>query len=441
MLPAHCTTTTDHLLAPYRSDTPETRYPVSEPHVSELAAAVRPGWTVAPRQAAFVRAVEDLADEHQVRCDGRRNLLAIAWVYARRTGRPPERAMVTSPSRTLVMQLTGLSDATVKRWTCWMVRRGVMAQLEVGRLARFRPMAVQDEGGRVSVYVLCTPGVTVAAEPAAAVVEVLVDDVPAANGEAHPASPVDKSDPSGCLGFVLRENPYPGARANGPAAAVLGFRAGEERSDKRGSGPWPRCAVAGSRSDRLSLVERLQAEAPALRPASARQLRSVLLPWLVRPELGWTVAELLYAIDHTPDGRAHTFTGAVKIPHKWLAHRMRAWLDERDQPLPAPAVAAAAARAAKQAEAAQARAERRDQVRRIAADHAFGDMVRDVAGARYPALVDVVLTRHAGAGAARLMPAAAAEAMTRAVVRETAGPALSREMVAAAVEALLHVNT
>lgn len=152
MLPAHCTTTTDRLLARYRFDTPEIGYSVPEPHVAaELAAALRPGWTVAPRQAAFVRAVEDLADEHQVRCDGRRNLLAIAWVYARRTGRPPERAMVTSPSRTLVMQLTGLSDATVKRWTCWMVRHGVMAQLEVGRLARFRPMAVQDEGGRVGV--------------------------------------------------------------------------------------------------------------------------------------------------------------------------------------------------------------------------------------------------------------------------------------------------
>lgn len=220
--------------------------------------------------------------------------------------------MVTSPSRTLVMQLTGLSDATVKRWTCWMVRHGVMAQLEVGRLARFRPMAVQDEGGRVSVYVLCTPGVTVAAEPAAAVVEVLVDDVPAANGATHPASPVDKSDPSVCLGFLRRGNPYPGARER---SGRRGARVSSRGRAQRQAGVATVCRRRLP-ARRLDLVERLQVEAPALRPASARRLRNVLLPWLERPELGWTVAELLYAIDHTPDGRAHTLTAAVKVPHK-----------------------------------------------------------------------------------------------------------------------------
>jgi len=46
--------------------------------VDAFDAVVRPGWAPAPSQAAFVRAVEDLADERQIRCDGRRNLLAIA---------------------------------------------------------------------------------------------------------------------------------------------------------------------------------------------------------------------------------------------------------------------------------------------------------------------------------------------------------------------------
>lgn len=67
----------------------------------------------------------------------------------------------------------------------------------------------------------------------------------------------------------------------------------------------------------------------------------------------------------------------------------------------------------------------------------FGDLVREVAGPRYLALVQAVLTGHAGR-AARLMPAAAAEAVTRAAVREATGPEPSRSQVAAAVDHLLN---
>lgn len=437
MLPVHCTTNDPHL----ESGTPDFVGRVA----AEIAAVLRPGWVVAPRQAVFIRAVEDLADELLVRCDGRRNLLAIAWVYARHTGRPPEAAMICSPSRALVVELTGLSEATVKRWTCWMVRHGVLAQLEVGRLARFRAMAVQAEGGRVSVYVLCARAATAAPAPVSPVVEVLVGDVSRGVGAPGPVGSVDKSDPSVCLGFVVKRNPYPGARASRSTAAVHGFRAGEQRSDKQGSGPWPRGAVAGSRRDRLALIERLQAAAPALRPASPRALRSVLGSWLERPELGWTVAQLLYAIDHTPTGQAHTFTAAVKIPHRWLAHRMSAWLDETGAALPSPRAAATAARAAGHAADELERAQRRHQFERIEAERAFGELIRDVAGGRYPALVQAVMAGHS---AARLLPAGVAEALVREAVRSAVRdrvpadhgglPAL-RHTVTTVIDELLHV--
>ena len=186
--------------------------------------------------------------------------------------------MVASPSRALVMRLTGLSDATVKRWTCWMVHHGVMAQLEVGRLAAFRPMALQAEGGRVSVYVICarppsaSGGAPASAEDAAA--------PPAVDTTAPgPARPVDKSDPSVFPVFESKKTPYAGARASHTetaAAAVVRLRDGAERSDKRGRPTWARTAVARSHVDRLAVVERLQAEAPALRAASTRALRHEL---------------------------------------------------------------------------------------------------------------------------------------------------------------------
>jgi hypothetical protein len=319
---------------------------------AEVLAVVQPGWVPVARQAAFIRAVEASADEQGVRRDGRRNLLEVAWVYARRTDWRPEASMLSSPSRALVMELTGLSDATVKRWTSWMVKHGPMAQLEVGRLARFRPMAVQAEGGRVSVYVLCQPAPSMAAasgrEPA-----------PMSNDHDVSVHPVDKNDPSVVSVFSFKKNPYASAREApaGPVGASL--VANQKRSDKRGEPRWPHSAAAGSRTDRLALVETLQASAPALRPASARALRSELRPWLERPELGWTVRWLLHALDHTPDGQPHPYTAAVRVPVRWLAHRMSLWLDEQGRPLPAPGVLHAAERSAQRAETAAAAAERR----------------------------------------------------------------------------------
>ncbi len=149
---------------------------------------------------------------------------------------------------------------------------------------------------------------------------------------------------------------------------------------------------------------------------------------------------LLHALDHTPDGQAHPFTAAVRVPVRWLRHRMSLWRDQQGRPLPAPGVQHAAARSAQAAQTAAGAAERDAQARGIEDERLSGDLVCEVAGPRYPALVEAVLTRHAGA-AARLMPAPAAEAVTRAAVREIAGPDPSREAVAAAVENLLHADT
>ncbi|MGI8677317.1 MAG: hypothetical protein ACR2LX_01235 [Jatrophihabitans sp.] len=119
---------------------------------------------------------------------------------------------------------------------------------------------------------------------------------------------------------------------------------------------------------------------------------------------------------------------------------MSFWLDEAGRPLPAPGVQHAAARSAQAAEAAAAIDERRARGRQSEDERAFGDLVREVAGPRYPALVAAVLTRYAGA-MARLMPAAAAEAVTRAAVRELAaadtGVQARRDAIVAAVDELL----
>jgi hypothetical protein len=126
----------------------------------------------------------------------------------------------------------------------------------------------------------------------------------------------------------------------------------------------------------------------------------------------------------------------VRAPAGWLAHRLSAWTDERGKPLPSLGVAAAGAEHARRAETAHRQADRAEHDARAAADRAFGQLIRDAAGRRYPTLVQTVLGHHTGG---RLMPAAAAEALTRQAIRELlpGGQTEDRHAVAAVIEELL----
>lgn len=416
MLPAQCTTPNPQL----ETGTPDLLS-------IEVRAAVPAGAVVAGSQGAFLRAVGEHPDAVLLRVDALEHVRAVAWVVASTASWSTLTARPTWP---VLMERTGLSRASVARWLRWLRERGLLGTVESGTTPRFAPMALAaDAGNRAALYVLCVPAAGDIAE---------LEDAAAAAAMVS----VEKSETPTFLAFDLKKNPYAGAREGRPSTVVDSLVDEQKRSDKRGNGQWPRTAVAGSRADRLTLVESLQASAPALRPSSPRALRSELLPWLARAELGWDVRWLLHALDHAPDGQAHPFTAAVRVPVRWLRHRMSFWLDEHGQPLPAPGVQQAAARLAQRAEAAAAAAERDAQARQIDGERVFGDLVRDVAGPRYPALVAAVLTRHAGA-VARLMPAAAAEAVTRAAVRDltagnaAAGDAQSRAAIATVVDELL----
>lgn len=424
MLPAHCTTLPRQGLARYPSDTPKSGLHHSQSNFSaEILAAVPAGAAVAGSQGAFLRAVDEHPDTVLLRAHGRESLRAVAWVLASTASWSTVTARPTWP---VLMERTGRSRSTVSGWLRWLRERGLLGVVESGTTPRFAPMALaQDDANRAAVYVLCVPSQQRWDDSAAALED-------AGAGE-RPVS-VDESRTPTFLVFNLEKNPYAGARENRPVAAVAELRH-EKRSDERGGGAWGRATVADSRHDRLDLVGRLQAEAPALRPCSPRELRSVLRPWLARPELGWSVAELLYAIDHGPDGRAYPFTAAVRVPARWLAHRMRAWRNENGQALPSPRMAGAAARAAEHAAQEQARAERDERRRGIEDERAFGERVRAAAGARYPALVEAVMAgQPAGV---RLLQAAGAEALVRVAVREIAGANAMANGLAAAVNELL----
>jgi hypothetical protein len=80
-------------------------WPASAPGGGE--AALPEGSAVAPSQAAFIRGVEELAGAQCLRAHGQRNLMTVAWQYARRAD---WRLMTSRPSRAVIMSVTGLSD-------------------------------------------------------------------------------------------------------------------------------------------------------------------------------------------------------------------------------------------------------------------------------------------------------------------------------------------
>jgi hypothetical protein len=382
LLPAHCTTNADNFNPQPRADT----LSVS----AEVLAALPAGSAPARSQAAFLRAVEEHPDTAALRVDGREHLAAVAWVLASTASWTQ---LTARPTWAILQARTGLSRAAVARWLAWLRAHGLLGIVQAGTTPQFSPMALAADGqNRAALYLLCTPQ-------------------PAPSGHDHLVV-VEENETPTPLGPDLQENPY--ARASQHTAGSLRER--KTGSYKRGRPAWSRTQIARSKAQRLALAERLQAEALGLRALSTPALRHLLRPWIARPELGWSVAWLLHALDHTPDGSPRTFTTPVRVPAGWLRYRLSAWLDQDGRPLPSPGVALAAAEQARRARAEQAQAEQAQRKREADEEQTFGQLIRDTAGQHYPALVETVLGRQPGNG--RLMPAVAAEALTRQAIRD-----------------------
>jgi hypothetical protein len=407
LLPVHCTTNADNFKTDPRVNTSR----VSAERLAALPASSVP----AGSQAAFLRAIDEHPDTTVLRADGRKHLAAVAWVLASTASWTDLTARPTWP---VLQARTGLSRASVARWLAWLRARGLLGIVETGTTPRFSPMALTaDAANRAALYLLCTPQTAVA--------------------EPHDLVSVHENETPTHLGLDFEENPY--ARASEPIQSGS-LREQKPRSYAKGRPAWSRTGTARTKAQRVALASRLQTEAPALRVLSTPALGHLLRPWIARPELGWTVAWLLYALDHTPDGSPRTFTTPVRVPAGWLRFRLSAWTDEHGQPLPSPGAALAAKDQARRNRAEQARAEQAERNRQAADNQAFGQLIRDIAGKRYRMLVQTVLTRQPGEG--RLMPVHAAEALTRQAIRNqlpsgTVEETISRRTVAVAVRELL----
>jgi hypothetical protein len=274
------------------------------------------GSVPARSQAGWLRAATAAIDDADLRTDAEAALRALVWCLARWADW--SRPLLSRPTWPVLMEHTNRRRSWLAARLGWLRERGLLGTVEHGSTPATRPLPLAGlAGNRAAVYLLCTPAPPAEPAPAgpAAAPEMITDPLPVEE---------DWTPPSSC-----KELDQP-----------LRARAGAEISSLRSPGAKP--APTGTsrrpvrpgtaRSGRLEAAGALQRVCPAARRCSAAQVAALIRVFLVA---GWTTGDLVYALDHGPDGVARWYTEPVRSPAGWLRTRLAPWLDGEGHPRPA----------------------------------------------------------------------------------------------------------
>lgn len=306
--------------------------PTIAQETSELyvAAAIPPG-SRRVRQEVWMAEVTSTLAGARIKSDAAQNVLAVAremmvcadWATC-----------TTRPGQERLGQAAGVCVRTVGRVLARLRAWGLLGGVVGGRSEAFARTAADRGRNRCAVYVLCAP------LPSA-------DTGPEGSVSPSPDQVRWSSHPSRTREEQPRAGPLRGAeRADGAAARRRpGTSPGTRLELPRPVVPWPAHRVPESRAQRLEAALDLRWRLPVLRRMSTRDLASQVR---VFHAAGWSVADLVKAIDRTPDGVARPHDGArgVRWARGWLVARLAAWLDVDGVPVPSPSQVAEASRAA-----------------------------------------------------------------------------------------------
>ena len=106
------------------------------------------------------------------------------------------------------------------------------------------------------------------------------------------------------------------------------------RAALRAAGDWDDTRTTRTQVERTAATRFMQFTSPVARLISDRHLRHLCRDFLLA---GWSARELLYALDHKPDGSQHPYTynaADLRVPAGWIAHRLRFWRTTGGSPLP-----------------------------------------------------------------------------------------------------------
>jgi len=307
--------------------------------VSYRLVAARSGARVL-RSPAWLRTVRASPSVAALRADSARTVLEVAAALAL-AARADSTAAPTWP---VLVEASGYSRATVARVLAWLREHRLLVTLENGSTEQFRPRPrprrdrpapVEVEGNRSAVYLLTEPLPEVATEPigqadqsahygpcqgSAQVSSTLyrletpphlsrresVKNNPARASARRATTAEPWWEASSTTGATARCAAGRTARMPGGGSQAASTSSTSTDPDAvQGEGPGGQPTRGQRRAALMATAEQLRTRALDLRPVSVAAVASVIRDQVAQ---GWGVEDFVWAIDHTPDGKARTYT-------------------------------------------------------------------------------------------------------------------------------------
>lgn len=270
--------------------------------------------------------LRNLLAVRRMRADGQRNRLrTMAYLIAR----TDYETMTCRPGWDSIAEAVGCHRRTVARYLAEFEAWGLLGRVAGGRQARYAAPGPDGEKiNEAAVYVLCIPSPLALLrreeKPA-----VDINATPPALGGSH----LKEKD---LTHTRARENESPSDVAP-PRLSNPGATSGAAalpvpwRPEIR----WPAHRTTSRKIQRQAAASEIWYRSFALRCLSIKDLASICRDFFLA---GWTVADILHALDWQPDGTPwpHSGAPATKEPARirgWLKHRLTAWRTENGEPL------------------------------------------------------------------------------------------------------------
>lgn len=282
-----------------------------------IAGAIPPGSTRVRRLSTYVELVDAHAEKALVRIDRRERLRLLALALLERASHSADGT--TMPTWAFLEERLGCHRSTVARLLALLRSWGLLGVVATGRSAACAPggplartkahhSAAKDyQGGQneAAIYVLCQPRPLVAVDTNATPPPERANALPRTHAR---STSVPQSEP-------LRGPNHQRAAQARPEPHQRDYRPGRWYS--------PTATISG-KDAAMAASRELQARVPALYRISDRHVRSVLREFFLA---GWTVADVILAVDRRPTGQPWPHDGAHSVDNvgAWLAHRLKPW--------------------------------------------------------------------------------------------------------------------
>lgn len=274
--------------------------------------------TLATSQATWLRAVDEWINDLDMRSDGRENRRKVARIL----GFNADWKTLTTNTLTwsTISERTGMARATVARHLLALHEAGWIGRVAPGRSAA----AKQAAGWKGDDAFLNDAPVYALTEPVDNTVVDINETPPTVSGyKEFPARARAEEAPPGAA-----SRPSPTKAANRRQCTV---------PPDRTLPAWPGHVTPSSKDEKLLASREWVRLVPALNKLSDKHLRFLAKDFF---NAGWTVRDLITALDTMPDGQAHgqfveghwvPYSGADGIPAArlghWVSWRLNAWRD------------------------------------------------------------------------------------------------------------------